>query len=225
MPGWLVFTSPHRMKNQMDITLSKYLNMPMAESGQRIGLFGGSFNPPHEGHVHVCEQALRRLQLDHIWWLVTPGNPLKDTSNLAPLEQRIEACELITTDPRMKITACEANMSTRYTADTLKHIVERNSDVNFVWIMGADNLGQFHHWERWREIAHSIPIAVIDRPGSTMALHSSPAAQILSHFRIDESDASLLSTLQAPAWTFLHGPRNSLSSTLIRAKLARQNKA
>ena len=197
----------------------------MTESGQRIGLFGGSFNPPHEGHVHVCEQALRRLELDQIWWLVTPGNPLKDTSNLAPLSQRITACELITTDPRMKITACEINMPTRYTADTLNHIVKRNRGVNFGWIMGADNLGQFHHWERWREIAHSMPIAVIDRPGSTMALHSSPAAQILSHFRIDESDASLLSVLKAPAWTFLHGPRNSLSSTLIRQKLARQKKA
>jgi nicotinate-nucleotide adenylyltransferase len=205
--------------------IKNYLKMPMTESGQRIGLFGGSFNPPHEGHVHVCEQALRRLQLDQIWWLVTPGNPLKDTSNLAPLEKRIEACELITVDPRMKITACEATMPTRYTADTLQYIVERNTGVNFVWIMGADNLGQFHHWERWRDIAHSMPFAVIDRPGSTMALHSSPAAQILSHFRIDESDASLLSTTKAPAWTFLHGPRNSLSSTLIRQKLARQKKA
>ncbi len=205
--------------------IKNYLKMPMTESGQRIGLFGGSFNPPHEGHVHVCEQALRRLQLDQIWWLVTPGNPLKDTSNLAPLEKRIEACELITVDPRMKITACEATMPTRYTADTLQYIVERNTGVNFVWIMGADNLGQFHHWERWRDIAQSMPFVVLDRPGSTMALHSSPAAQILSHFRIDESDASLLSSTKAPAWTFLHGPRNSLSSTLIRQKLARQKKA
>ncbi|MEP1208528.1 MAG: nicotinate-nucleotide adenylyltransferase [Rhizobiaceae bacterium] len=192
--------------------------MPMAGRGQRIGLFGGSFNPPHEGHVHVCEQALRRLELSQVWWLVTPGNPLKNNSNLAPLRYRIAACEAITPDPRMKVTACEANLPTRYTADTIAHIIERNRGVNFVWIMGADNLGQFHQWQRWRTIAELLPIAVVDRPGSTLALHSAVAAQALRHARIDENDASLLADKKPPAWTFLHGPRNSLSSTAIRAR-------
>ncbi|MEE9313492.1 MAG: nicotinate-nucleotide adenylyltransferase [Rhizobiaceae bacterium] len=200
--------------------LAPYLRMPHVESGQRIGLFGGSFNPPHLGHVHVCEQALRKLELSQVWWLVSPGNPLKDHSNLAPLEERIAACEKITQNPRMKITACEASLPTRYTADTLSHIVSRNPSVDFVWVMGADNLGQFHKWERWREIAALLPIVVVDRRGSTMALHSAKAAQALRPFKIDESDAVLLPTMRPPAWTFLHGPRNLLSSTALRAKMS-----
>ncbi|WP_040305369.1 nicotinate-nucleotide adenylyltransferase [Ahrensia sp. R2A130] len=190
--------------------------MPMVESGMRVGLFGGSFNPPHAGHVHVCEQAMRRCELDAVWWLVTPGNPLKDTRELAPLTERVAECEAITPDPRMKITACEIDMPTRYTADTLRQIVARNRDVDFVWIMGADNLGQFHQWDRWRDIAALMPFVVVDRPGSTLALHSAKAAQVLRPYRFDEADASTLPGTPAPAWTFLHGPRNSLSSTQLR---------
>ena len=192
--------------------------MPHVEPGQAVGLFGGSFNPPHEGHVHVSEQALRRLNLAQIWWLVTPGNPLKNNSNLASLEDRIAACEAINTDPRIKVTGCELNLPTSYTADTLAHIVDRNPRVRFVWVMGADNLGQFHKWERWRDIADLMPLAVVDRPGSTLALHSAMAAQSLRHARIDEADSQSLADYRAPAWVFLHGPRNSLSSTAIRAQ-------
>ncbi len=195
----------------------RYLRMPMTESGMRIGLFGGSFNPPHDGHVHVAEQALRRLRLHQIWWLVTPGNPLKDHDGLAPLSERLSTCESISLDPRMKITACEAEMKTSFTADTLTQIVMQNRDVNFVWVMGADNLGQFHHWQRWRDIAALMPIVVVDRPGATMALHNAPVAQALAQFRVDEHDAILLPGSKTPAWTFLHGPRNSLSSTALRA--------
>ena len=193
-----------------------HLRLPLVEKGQKVGLFGGSFNPPHDGHVHVCEQALRRLELDQVWWLVTPGNPLKDLSNLQPLQKRIEACESIITDPRMKVTAVEMNLPTRYTVDTLTHIVAGNSGIHFVWIMGADNLGQFHLWERWRTIAELLPIAVVDRPGSTLSLHSALAAHALRRCRIDEADAPLLAGSRPPAWTFLHGPRNSMSSTQIR---------
>lgn len=201
----------------MDRIQRHHLRMPHAESGQRIGLFGGSFNPPHEGHVHVCEQALRKLNLSQVWWLVTPGNPLKDHSQLAPLGQRLAACEAITSNPHMKITACEQSMTTRYTFDTLTRIVETNPGVHFVWIMGADNLGQFHLWQRWREIAELMPIAVIDRPESTLSLHSAKAARVLDWCRVDEDDASLLAYARPPAWSFLHGPRNSLSSTALRA--------
>lgn len=203
----------------------RHLLMPHVEPRQRVGLFGGSFNPPHPGHVHVCEQALRRLELSQIWWLVTPGNPLKDHTDLAPLAQRIEACEAITPDPRMKITAFEQSMTTRYTFDTLTRIVETNPRVDFVWIMGADNLGQFHHWQRWREIADLMPIAVIDRPGSTLSLHSAKAARVLDWCRLDETDAPLLAHTHPPAWCFLHGPRNSLSSTALRAKAHRNSTA
>ena len=117
----------------------------------------------------------------------------------------------------MKVTACETAMKTRYTADTLSQIVSVNRHVRFVWIMGADNLGQFHRWERWRDIAALMPFAVFDRPGSTLELHSAQAAHALSHFRLGEQYAPCLADSATPRWTFIHGPRNSLSSTLLRA--------
>jgi nicotinate-nucleotide adenylyltransferase len=195
----------------------RFTRIPQAYRGERIGLFGGSFNPPHEGHLHVAEQALRRLQLDRVWWLVTPGNPLKDTGILAPLAERLAACEELARDRRMVVSALELGLTTRFTADTLHHITMRHPGTDFVWVMGADNLGQFHRWDRWRAIANLLPIAVVDRPGSTMALHNAPAAEALARFRIDEDDSSLLASKSPPAWTFLHGPRNALSSTALRA--------
>jgi nicotinate-nucleotide adenylyltransferase len=194
----------------------KYLRMPHAGNGMRIGLFGGSFNPPHDGHVLVTELAMRRLELDQLWWLVTPGNPLKDTSGLPPLADRIALSEAINNDPRVKITAFEAAHDVRFTADTLAIIRRYNPGVRFVWIMGADNLRNFHRWQNWRDIAMTFPIAVIDRPGSTLSYLSSKMAKTFDYARVDESDASLLASLPAPAWTFLHGPRSPLSSTAIR---------
>ena len=194
------------------------LRMPHCESGQVIGLFGGSFNPPHGGHRQVSETALQRLGIDRIWWMVTPGNPLKNTDELAPLAQRLAHCRAIENDRRVVITAFEAGISTRYTADTLAHIKAKNPGVDFIWIMGADNLAEFHHWQRWREIANTFPIAVVDRPGATLSYLSAQAAIALGRYRIDESDASLLGRMKAPVWTFLHGPRSSLSSTDLRAK-------
>lgn len=194
----------------------KYLQLPHSEQGRRIGLFGGSFNPPHNGHLLVSEIAIKRLQLDQIWWIITPGNPLKDTNQLAPLLQRIKWCEDIANHPSIKITAFELAHPTRFTADMLDFIKTRRANVNFVWIMGADNLASFHKWQRWQDIANMMPLAVIDRPGSTLSSRSSMAALALSRFRLDESDAALLPTMPAPAWTFIHGPRSSLSSTKIR---------
>jgi nicotinate-nucleotide adenylyltransferase len=143
---------------------------------------------------------------------------LKNLSNLEPLPQRLEACEAITTDPQMKIAAFELNLPSRYTIDTLAYIMARNPGVKFVWIMGADNFGQFHLWERWRSITELMPIAVVDRPGSTLVLHSARAAHALRRYRIDEDDAAMLANTKPPAWTFLHGPRSSLSSTEIRTQ-------
>lgn len=195
---------------------SAYLRMPHVEKGMQVGLFGGSFNPPHAGHVLVAEIALRRLALDQLWWMVTPGNPLKSTRELAPLEERIARSEAITRNPRIKVTAFEAAFKVRYTADTLALVRARNQGVDFVWIMGADNLAQFHRWQRWREIAMTMPIAVIDRPGSTLAFISSVFAKTFDHARIDERGAAQLARTNPPAWTFIHGPRSSLSSTAIR---------
>lgn len=200
-------------------TFERHLSrIPAAYSGERIGLFGGSFNPPHSGHFHVAQQALRRLKLDRIWWLVTPGNPLKDKSNLAPLTDRLAACEKLAGSRRMVVSALEISLPSQFTADTLQHICKSRPGVNFIWIMGADNLGQFHNWDRWQDIAALMPIAVVDRPGSTMSLHNAQAANALSRYRIDEADAPVLAGMKPPAWTFLHGPRNALSSTALRER-------
>ncbi|MDI6027909.1 nicotinate-nucleotide adenylyltransferase [Corticibacterium sp. UT-5YL-CI-8] len=190
--------------------------MPYVEKGMRVGLFGGSFNPPHAGHALVAEIALRRLALDQLWWMVTPGNPLKSTRELAPLRERLERSETIATDPRIKVTAFEASYNVRYTADTLELINARNPGVDFVWVMGADNLAQFHRWQRWRKIASTFPIAVIDRPGATLSFLSSVVAKTFDYARVDEADAPRLARIKAPAWTFIHGPRSPLSSTAIR---------
>ena len=193
-----------------------YLRMPHAEKGMQVGLFGGSFNPPHAGHALVAEIALRRLALDQLWWMVTPGNPLKSTRELAPLAERLLLSESVARDPRIKVTAFEASHNVRYTADTLSLIRSRNPGVDFVWIMGADNLRDFHRWQRWRKIAETFPIAVIDRPGSTLSFLSSVVAKTFDYARVDEVDAPRLAHRKAPAWTFIHGPRSSLSSSAIR---------
>ena len=194
-----------------------YLRMPHVEKGMSVGLFGGSFNPPHAGHVLVAEIALRRLELDQLWWMVTPGNPLKNGHELKPLAERIALSQKITADPKIKVTAFEASHHVRYTADTLALVKAHKPGVNFVWIMGADSLRDFHRWQRWREIALTFPIAVIDRPGATLAFLSSKMAKTFDYARCDEVDAPLLARMPAPAWTFIHGPRSTLSSTAIRA--------
>ncbi|MCO5064570.1 MAG: nicotinate-nucleotide adenylyltransferase [Rhizobiaceae bacterium] len=190
--------------------------MPFAAKGMQVGLFGGSFNPPHAGHALVAEIALRRLALDQLWWMVTPGNPLKSTRELAPLSARLRLPPEVASNPRIKLTAFEANYHVRYTADTLALVKARNPGVDFVWIMGADNLRDFHRWQRWREIAMTMPIAVIDRPGATLSFLSSVMAKTFDYARVDEADAPRLARMKPPAWTFVHGPRSLLSSTAIR---------
>lgn len=201
----------------METLPGRYLRMPYAAPGMQVGLFGGSFNPPHAGHALVAEIAMRRLRLDQLWWMVTPGNPLKSTRELAPLAQRVALSEAITPDPRIKVTAFEAAHRIRYTADTVELVTRRNPGVNFVWVMGADSLASFHRWQRWRRIAATLPIAVIDRPGSTLAFLSSVMAKTFDYARVDESDAGRLALMRPPAWTFIHGPRSTLSSTALRA--------
>lgn len=192
------------------------MRIPAAGDGVSVGLFGGSFNPPHEGHLDLCDLALKRLNLNQVWWMVTPGNPLKDVSELAPLDQRIAKCREMIDDPRIKVTAFEAAFKVRYTADTLRIVKNMRPRIDFAWLMGADNLAGFHKWQDWQKIAAMMPIAVIDRPGSTLSYRSARAALALSRFRIDEDDAPLLTRMTPPAWTFLHGPRNALSSTRLR---------
>ena len=192
------------------------LRLPPTLPGMRIGLFGGSFNPPHEGHLLVAETALRALRLTHVWWMVTPGNPLKDHGDLAPLAERIAASRALVRDPRIVVTAFEAGFDVRYSADTVRIAVERGRGARFVWIMGADSMAGFHRWQDWRRIADTLPLAVVDRPGSTLAYLSSKLAIAYARARVDEEDAASLADRRPPAWTFLHGPRSSVSSTALR---------
>ncbi len=194
------------------------LKIPPVAPGMSIGLFGGSYNPPHEGHVHVAEVALARLKLDRVWMLVTPGNPLKHRDGLADLASRIKATRALVTDPRITVTGFEARLGSAFSWSTVRHLKRSNPHVDFVWIMGADNLAGFHRWQHWQRIADAIPIAVIDRPGSTLAAQSSPAAAMLMRYRVNEQEAPRLKRRMAPAWVFIHARRNPLSSTDLRAK-------
>jgi nicotinate-nucleotide adenylyltransferase len=189
--------------------------LPRHAPGLRIGLFGGSFNPPHAGHRLVTLIALRRLKLDRVWWIVTPGNPLKDTAALPAQADRMAVCRRLMPEPMVDITGFEAEIGTRYTLDTLRYLKRRCPDVRFVWIMGADNLIQFHRWQGWREIARLMPIAVVDRPGATLKATASRTAQALAR-RPERSLPLKGKSAGASRWTFIHGPRSPLSSTSLR---------
>ena len=190
--------------------------LPPHGAGQRIGLLGGSFNPPHEAHRLISLIALHRLELDAVWWLVTPGNPLKNNRALPPLEARIDACREMAGHPRIVVTGVERELGTFYTVDTIAALKRRAPTTRFVWLMGADNLIQFDRWGGWRRIAGMIPFAVIDRPGATVRSLQSPAALTLARWRMPEQEAAALAGTAPPAWTFLHGPRSALSSTALR---------
>jgi nicotinate-nucleotide adenylyltransferase len=194
-----------------------HYRIPLHYRGQRIGLFGGTFDPPHQAHLAACLLAMKRLALDGVWWLVTPGNPLKDTMGLAPLDERIAAAQKLARHPRMDVTGIEAEIGVRYTYDTIRYLASRCPGVRFVWIMGADNLRSFHRWQRWRSIAELVPIAVVDRLGPSLYASGSVAAQALSQRRIPESAARSLLDRPAPAWVLLHGLKSPLSSTALRA--------
>ena len=182
----------------------------------RIGLLGGSFNPPHAAHRAISLFAMKRLKLDRVWWLVSPGNPLKDHNGLRDLDARAAAARKMADDPRIDVTCLEAVIGTRYTVDTITYLRRRCSGLRFVWIMGADNLAQFHRWEHWRRIASEVPIAVIDRPPQSFRALAAPAARALAPYRMPEKDAGLLATRRAPAWVFLTGMKLNLSSSRLR---------
>jgi nicotinate-nucleotide adenylyltransferase len=190
--------------------------IPLTTNGMRIGLLGGSFNPPHLAHRAISLFAIKRLKLDRVWWLVTPGNPLKDAGALRDLEARAQAARQMADDPRIDVSCLESVIGTRYTVDTITYLRRRVSGLRFVWIMGADNLAQFHRWQNWRRIAAEVPIAVIDRPPQSFRALAAPAAQALARYRIPESQAGRLVDQRPPAWVFLTGTKLSLSSTGLR---------
>ncbi|MDB5577930.1 MAG: nicotinic acid mononucleotide adenylyltransferase [Bradyrhizobium sp.] len=196
--------------------LSVAQSIPLYTNGMRIGLLGGSFNPPHTAHRAISLFAIKRLKLDRVWWLVTPGNPLKENGALNDLDARAEAARKMADDPRIDISCLESVIGTRYTVDTVSYLRRRASGLRFVWIMGADNLAQFHRWQNWRRIASEMPIAVIDRPPQSFRALAAPAAQALARYRLPENQAVRLADQRAPAWVFLTGMKLNLSSTGLR---------
>ncbi|HEV7227878.1 nicotinate-nucleotide adenylyltransferase [Brevundimonas sp.] len=185
-------------------------------SGMRVGLFGGSFNPAHDGHAHVAETALSRLGLDRVVWLVSPQNPLKDARETASLEDRMTSACAQARGPAMVVSDAETRMGTRWTVDTLRALRERHPGVRFVWLMGSDNLEGFDRWRGWTDIMRAVPVAVVARPGSLLESRAAPAARRFAFARVSSRKASLLPGMQAPAWTYLRAPLNAKSSTAIR---------
>ena len=196
---------------------------PPAAPGQAIGLLGGSFNPPHAAHRMISEAALKRAGLDKVWWIVSPGNPLKKRSDTAPLVDRLVLCRGVAKNPHIVVTDFEKDLQTPYTASTLAFLKRRSPLVRFVWIMGADNLATFDRWQRWREIFTMLPIVVVDRPGWRMKALASKAARAFAGSRVPESEAAGLALRPAPAWTFLTGPLSHLSSTALRSRARRDS--
>lgn len=182
----------------------------------RIGLLGGSFNPPHEGHLYASEVALKRLGLDYVWWLVTPQNPLKPALGLAPLHDRMADARVLARHPRVIVMDIEHTLGTRYSVDTLRAIKRRFPQVDFVWLMGSDSLRGFCHWRRWPEIVKQVPIAVVLRPGSQLASLPAKAVQRFGRARCAEKE---LARAHTPAIAILDGRRNAQSSTALRAVL------
>ena len=204
------------MSNKFVVPRSVAQAAPPSTPGMRIGLLGGSFNPPHQAHRAISRFALTRLQLDRVWWLVTPGNPLKENGNLHELGERMQAARDAANDPRIEVSCLESVIRTRYTIDTINTLRRRFPGLRFVWIMGADNLAQFHRWQDWRRIAAQVPMAVIDRPPQSFRALASPAAKALARYRLPENEAALLADRPAPAWVFLTGLKLNLSSTGLR---------
>lgn len=188
---------------------------PFARPGQVVGLLGGSFDPAHLGHAHITREALKRFGLDQVWWLVSPGNPLK-ARGPAPLESRMSRAREVMRHPRVKVTDIEAYLGTRVTARTLEKLHDHYPGVRFVWLMGADNLAQFHHWQDWRQIINTVPIGVLARPGQRISARMSRAAALYAPYRIPGRFSQRLARASAPAWCFVNVPMVDVSSTAIR---------
>jgi nicotinate-nucleotide adenylyltransferase len=188
--------------------------------GMRVGLYGGSFNPPHEGHAHVAETARRRLGLQLVVWLVSPQNPLKSARQTAPLAERMASAAEQAEGPSMVVSDLETRMGVNYTVDALRLLKARYPQVRFVWIMGADGLGQFHHWRGWTQILRMVPAAVIARPQVSLQARLAPAARRFARARVPAAASHRLADMAPPAWVFLDGPLNFQSSTRLRERAA-----
>lgn len=192
------------------------LRSELLKPGMRVGLFGGSFDPVHDGHAHVARTALKRLGLHRVWWLVSPRNPLKPHEP-GELARRMDAIGEAAGAPRMVVSDIEARLGVNRTAELLDHLLTRHPGVHFVWIMGADSLAGFHRWHRWRDIARRVPIAVIARPGDPVRARLSMAARWMDSHRLPQHAARALPACPAPCWTYLTAPLHAHSSSALRA--------
>lgn len=191
--------------------------MSVTGRSRSIGLLGGSFDPPHEGHAHITREALKRFALDEVWWLVSPGNPLK-SKGPAPIEKRMQTASQLMVHPKVRISDFELRAGTRYTAATLEALKATYPGQRFVWLMGADNLASFHHWHRWQWIMEHVPVGVLARPGQRISARTSVAANRYERFRLPGRQAALLARSAPPAWCFINLPMINVSSSAIRAR-------
>ncbi len=191
---------------------------PVAKTNMRIGLFGGSFNPAHGGHLHISKTALERLNLDRVWWLLSPQNPLKQAKDYAPYGDRAQSARKVIDTPKIELSFFEQEQNITYSLDTIRQLLERHAGVKFVWLMGADAFAGLDLWKDWRMIVETIPIAVFNRPDFAKAALGSKAAQLYAEFRLDEKDAALLPGKTAPAWCFINQPLDYSTSTQIRTQ-------
>lgn len=188
-----------------------------------IGLLGGSFNPAHGGHAHISEQALKRLQLDAVWWLVSPQNPLKSSDEMASYSKRVaSAKQQIAKNSSISICEIEQENGLQYTADTIEALLIKYPQHSFIWLMGSDNLAQFHKWHKWRNILETIPICIMDRAPHSHGALRSPAALAYAKYRISETHSAQLADATLPAWTYLFIPRYRQSATSLRNKFGKK---
>ena len=217
MPGRMWFAGPARRRPSAGRPRALRPGFSLAP-GMRIGLYGGSFNPAHEGHAHVAETAKRRLGLDRVIWLVSPQSPLKSAEETADLAQRMAGARMLAKGPGMIVSDVESALGSSYTIDTVRALKARFPSVKFVWIMGADSLATFHRWRGWTQIMREVPVAVVSRPWISLKSRFSPAATRFARYRVAPSRAMGLATIRPPAWVFLFGRFNFLSSTALRAR-------
>ena len=211
--------SPSSAHTNAAVVPSQLATLLPLKPGERVGLFGGSFNPAHEGHLHVARMGLERLGLDRVVWLVSPQNPLKAGQETLTLKARMDGVRRLARDPAMIVSDVEARAGLAYSVDTIAALQAAFPETEFVWLMGSDNLQGFQRWRDWRTIARSIPIAVVARPGSLLAQRTSAFAREFADVRLRERDARRLAGLRAPVWVYLKGELNPASSTALRSRL------
>lgn len=197
------------------------LKLPGPYKGLRVGLFGGTFNPAHSGHRHVALISMQRLQLDWVWWIPAAGNPLK--SELSSFDARFASARRMADHPRMRVTDLEVQLGTRYSYDTIRALLPHVRGGEFIWLMGADNLRLFHRWGHWDQIAQSLPIAVVARPGDARQARLSKFARKYQNYRLHPAAAPAYSRFLPPVWSYLPTPLHTASSTKIRAQALQRN--